>query len=115
MRTLSILLVMLLAACASPAQLLDRDPQLSYSTTRPAADVAACISEAWSQRMSNVTHLPTPTGYRVIIQHPSAGADAIAEVTKLNSGCSVKYVERLPALMTGWSMDVVSSCRSTGQ
>ena len=100
-----------MVGCATPADLLEGEPQLLVRSPRPADQVAACVADAWSKRHGTVIHLPTTTGYRVIIPHPNAGADAVAEITRETAGSMVRYAARMPSLMPAWVMEAVESCR----
>lgn len=101
----------LVAACASPGELLEREPQLSFDTKKPADVYAACLSEAWSRITGNVSFIPVASGYRVILPHPSAGADVVAEIRRTETGAKVRYVERMPSMTGAWIQDAVVGCK----
>lgn len=112
MRLFSLLIFsVVLVACASPGELLDREPQLSFETKKPADVFAACVSDALSRTASNVSYVPTSTGYRVILTHPNAGADAVTEVIRTASGAKVRHIERLPSMTGAWVQEAVLGCK----
>lgn len=101
----------IISACASPGELLDRDPQLSFETKKQADVFAACLSDALTRTTGNVSYVPTETGYRIIMPHPNAGADAVTEVIKTDSGAKIRHIERMPALMGSWVQEAVIGCK----
>jgi hypothetical protein len=107
----SMILAAMLAACASPGELLEREPQLSFETKKPADVFSTCVADAFSRTVGNVSYIPTPAGYRVVLPHPSAGADAVVEVTKTTGGAKVRYVERMPSLTAAWLQEAVLGCK----
>lgn len=106
-----LILSVLIAACASPGQLLDREPQLSFETKKPADVFAACLSDALTRTTGNVSYVPTATGYRIILPHPNAGADAVTEVIRTESGAKIRHVERMQALTGSWVQEAVIGCK----
>lgn len=112
--SLLVLTALTLSACASVGE-LENAPDTVFQSDKPAEKVAGCIAKNWST--SDWWRDPAnmqirEDGYVVSLpnDHPMVAVDAVARIRSTETGSSVSYAERTPALSMAWMQDDVTSC-----
>lgn len=100
-----------LYGCATPGDLTRKPPVLEYDSHKPAREVASCISKKWADNTSMITTLVTDSGYSISLQHPVAGTDATAVIETKETGCHVRYSERISWLSPEWMSKPILDCK----
>ena len=96
------------AGCSTTSGLLEHDPE-TFTSTKPAPDLVACLSETWTKRNQDVRVTPMTDGQRIIIHNPALhGTIAMVEVRPVDTGSRALYWKG--AGLTGWTREDLRSC-----
>lgn len=85
-----------IAACSTSAELRAEPPVATYTSARPAIDVATCITDKWERTWMGTTMpvelRPASGGYTVLIRHPTFGhVWYLVDVAAQPGGSAVSY------------------------
>lgn len=104
-------IVMLTSSCATVSGLSNKQPDLVVASAKTPHDVAACLASKWGQHHAGANTNLEKDGYVVYIPNQVAGTDAVATITRTESGSRVAYAERMPSLSPSWMHAAVTECK----
>ncbi|SDI39454.1 hypothetical protein SAMN05216605_1133 [Pseudomonas abietaniphila] len=107
------LAVALLTGCTTPSDLKSGSPVFTSSTQKSPKQYALCVFPKWQDLNAGATMSETETGYRLVMANPGVGqTDEILEVTRTQTGSSVRHFQRIAWQQLGRSgvSDAVKSC-----
>lgn len=79
-------LALLMAGCATRAELRQKEPVGTFTSSRSAQDVAACVLDRIENRGIAATMKPEPAGWSVSVADGWGGFAFVADVVALGSG-----------------------------
>lgn len=99
-----LLVITLLSACASPAQMRQENPFLHLKSTKSSKDVAICVSSKWENLGILRTAVPvnmrlTENGYTLTVFNTAISqTDYLLDIVNVGNGSESKYYKRINAL-----------------
>jgi uncharacterized protein YceK len=102
---------LLVSSCATVSGLSNKKPDVVVASARTPHDLAACIASQWGQHYAGANTNIQQDGYVVSIPNQMAGTDAVATITRTESGSRIAYTERMPSLSPTWMKAAVTVCK----
>jgi hypothetical protein len=110
MKARGLLLLLMLAGCASPETIRQSPPEYLGTSSRPAVDVATCIADEWG-KTRKVSMRPTQGGYTVTLtDNVFANNNVIADVIGKDDGSMTTYQRYL---MSPAFDQAITSCQGS--
>jgi hypothetical protein len=111
----SVLVVVLLVACATPAEMRTKNPALVIDSALPAKTVAICIANKWEESgflglTMPVRMRPTSTGYTISITDAYNRTSFVADVDS-NQSMTTTRLYRAMDFGGGDIIDAVKNCQ----
>lgn len=97
--------VVLLSACATPQNARDRGPVASYSSSKNAKSVTACVASAWesSYGITNPVNVrPTVEGYTLQVSNGYGNTFVVLDVNDVENGSTSTYYKGNVLLEGTW-------------
>lgn len=106
------LLVLSLAGCSSPLELMSAKPDLTIVTSKSPKDYSLCVFPQWQEHSSTAVMSETANGYR-IVNGFGQQTDEVLDITKGYSGTVANLYQRVAWSQIGRGVirDSMQKCR----
>jgi hypothetical protein len=91
---LGALVLVLLAGCSSPSDLVASGPSITVSSSKTPKAMALCVFPAWQEHNSTASMSETASGYR-LVNGFAQQTDDVLDITSAKTGSVAKLYQRV--------------------
>jgi hypothetical protein len=95
---IEVIVVVMLAGCASAVTLEEKAPVFQATTSKTDKAYATCVVDHWVKIAPKAYAIEAEDGFRVIVPDPSAGTDELLVIRSRADGADVALHERIEVL-----------------